>query len=468
MQTVPINLAGGTYKHKSLPLSAQVTRNFWPQLQQDPLTKSDYILESFHGLKLFGTVAGAKDRGMLEHRGILYKVTDETLYSINSSGTHTTLGTIPGVSRTVMVGILDNVIIVSDGIPYQWDGATLTTITDSDLETPNAAAHLNNQIIYDGDDGRFWVSDVGDATIIQTLNTARAESNADELLRPYVLGETLYLMGEQTIEQWWNTGVGNPPFDRVQNGTLPIGLGAVNSVSNNDRFMYFLGSDNQVYRVQGSTLQAVTTQAIAREIATYGLTTDAHGSCFNINGQWMYAITFPTGDKTFIYPEDGQWFEWSSGVDGGKTIASSYAFAFRKHLVGDSQSGNVYELEPDTYTNNGEVMIRLRDSFPLHGGLLGAPGKKVTMSRFELIMETGVGLLAGQGQNPEVMLSLSTDGGRTFGTEKWGTIGKLGEFLHKVEWFALGSFDTGIVRIRMSDPVYLSIHSAAADIEVGI
>lgn len=468
MVTVPINITGGTYTHKSLPLSAQVTRNFQPQIQENPSTKSSYILESFHGLKLFGTATGSKDRGMLEHRGILYKVTDTTLYSVNSAGTHTTLGTIPGVSRCILEGIGDSVVIVSDGIPYEWDGATLTTITDSDLETPNACAHLNNQMIYDGDDGRFWVSDVGDPATVNSLNFAKAESNADKLLRPFVLSETLYLLGEKTIEQWWNSGVGNPPFDRIQNGTIPIGLAAIHSVASNDRFMYLLGTDSQVYRVRGSSYEAVTTLAIAAEIKKFSFIEDAEGECFNLNGQWFYKITFPTADKTFIWPEEGQWFEWSSGTEGGRNISSSYAFAFRKHLVGDSTSGNIYEMDPDTYTDNGETIIRVRDTGPLHGGLVGSPGKTLELNRFELIMETGVGLLSGQGQDPQIMLSISTDGGRTFGTEMWGTVGKSGEFLHKVEWFALGSFESAIIRIKVSDPVYISIHSAAADIEVGI
>lgn len=470
MVTVPINLTGGTYKHKSLPLSAQVTRNFWPQLQQDDKTKSSYILESFPGKLLFGTSAGSADRGMLEHLGVLYKITDTVLYTVDSAGTHTSRGAIPGVARCIMVGIGPSVVTVTGGVPYVWNGSSLSTVTDIDLESPNGAAHLNNQIIYDGLGGRFATSDVGDASAIDALNYATAESNADDLLRAYVFNQILYLLGDKTVECWWNSGVGKPPFDRLEGGIIQVGLGAIHSVANSNDYMYFLGSNNQVWRVKSTAGEPVSTQAISREIAGFTLTTDATGICYNLDGQWMYEITFPTAGRTFVYPEGGEWFELSSGTLGGRNIASSHAFAFRKNLVGDSTSGNIYELDPDTYDENGAAIVRTRDSAPLHGGLFGAPGKTLTMNRFELIMETGVGLVSGQGSDPVIMLSFSDDGGKTFSAESWGEcdVGTLGDFIFKVQWFVLGSFESRIIRIQTSDPVYYSIHSAAADLEIGI
>ena len=456
MPTIEINLTGGTYTHKSLPLSAQITRNWWPQLQDNASTKSPYILESFPALKLWTTTVGNADRGMLEHQGLLYKVTGTTLYSIASDKTVTTLGTIAGAARCILFGFGSSVVIVTDGSVYEWDGS-LTLATDVDFETPNTGAHLNNQAIYDGDGGRFGVSNVGDPI-----------SNADNLLRVYVFDQIAYMLGEKTIEPWWNSGVGSPPFDRIEQGIIPIGLGAIHSVANDDQFMYILGDDSQVYAIKGSTPQVISTQAISRAISEYGTITDAIGWTMTLQGQSMYVLTFPTELRTWIYPAGGQWFEWSSGNTGSRSISNSYAFAYRKHLIGDYTTGNIYELDFNSYTNNGETIIRTRDTAPLHGGLFGAAGKKIEMSRFELILENGNGLISGQGSDPVIMLSFSDDGGRTFGTEMWGRTGKLGEYQWKVEWFVLGSFTERIIRVKTSDPVYYSIHSSATDIELGI
>lgn len=463
---VPINLAGGSYRHKSLPLSAQVTRNFWPQKVDNDRAKSTYILESWPGLTSFGSATGVNG-GMFEHRGTLYKVTGGALYSVSSAGTHTSLGTVGGTGLGVFDAIGTSVIYVRGGVPYVWDGVTLTTVTDIDLEAPQGVAVINNQAIYDGNNGRFCVSDVGVPGTIQSLNYATAETFADDLLRAYVFDERVLLFGSTSIEKWWNSGVGNPPFDREQGGTIKIGLGAVQSIASNQAGVYFLGNDLRIYRLTAGGLESVSNRAIHEEIKGYSSASDAIGFCFTKGEQYFYQITFPAGNKTFIYPEGGEWVELSSGVDGGKYNGESYAYCYGKHLIADD-NGGIFELDDNAYTENGATIRRVRDSAPLHGGLFGKPGKTLTMTRFELIMETGTGLVSGQGIDPVVMLSFSDDGGRAFSTETWGSIGRLGQFMWRVEWFCLGAFDARIVRISITDPVKCIIHSAAADIEVGI
>lgn len=470
MPTIPLNLTGSTYKSRSLPLSAQVTRNLYPELVDNEAAKSKFVLQSFPGMKLFGSSSGT-DRGQFEHLGTVYRVLSTTLYSVDSSGVHTSLGTIAGTARCIFDGIGSNVVIANgSGKVYEYDGATVAEITDSDLEAPLCVAHINNQIIFDGDGGRFATSDVGDATSINGLNYASAESNADDLIRPYVFNQLVYMMGDKTIEPWHNSGIGNPPFDRVEGGIIPVGLLARYSVANNDRFMYFLGDDNGIYRIEGvANAIKVSTIAIDRTIAEFTTVDDATGWCFSLEGQNFYKITFPSSDKSFCYAEtSNQWFELSSGIDAGRHRASSHAFAFRRNLIGDVDSGNLYEWDIDTFTDAGNTIVRVRDTGPLHGELLGAPGKRIEMDRFELIMERGVGLVSGQGSDPVVMLQVSDDGGKTFSTERWGKIGKLGQFKIKVEWHALGSFFERIVRIKTSDPVFYSFHSASADLRAGI
>lgn len=460
---VPINITGGTYKHKSLPLSAQVTRNFWPQKQQEGGVRSEYVLESFPGLTLRGSVSSGVDRGMFVHQGTFYRVVGSTLYSVSSTYNHTSLGTIAGSARCIFTGIGSGIVVVAAGTAYYWNGTTLATISDTDLESPNSAMTLNNQVLYDGEGARFCVSDVGDPTAINGLNYAAAEAVPDILVRPYSFEQLAYMLCAEHIERWNNSGAGNPPFDRLDQSIIPIGIAALHSAANNDNFLYFLGDDNQVYALRGSQAQVVSPQPLNREIANYSQVSDAIGWCMNIQGQQFYVLTFPEEQKTWVYPEGGEWFEWSSG--GIRSRANSYVYFNRKHLVADYANGNLYELDEEAYSDNGTEIIRTRHSAPLHGGDIGAAGKPVEMTRFELIMETGVGVVSGQGSEPEVMLSFSDDGGHTFGTEMRGTVGSLGNFLWKVEWFALGRFDSRIVSVSCSDPVHICIYSAAAELE---
>ena len=469
MPTIPLNVTGASYTSRSRPLSAQRTVNFLPEVQQNASSKSPFVLHSFPGLKAF-SVKGGVDRGIFAHQLSLYHVSELELFSVDQAGGSTLLGTISGTDRCIFAGIGSNVIVVTDGKAWQWNGTTLTQVTDADLETPRSVAHLNNQVLYDGDGGRFASSDVGDATSIDGLNYATAESSADGLVRVYVFKQLVYLFGEETTETWFNSGVGAPPFDRVEGGIIPIGLGAIHSVASNDQWIYWLGDDREVYAAQGAVAQKIATSAISHAIAQYDIVDDAVGACFTWEGQSYYLLTFPNADRSWVFSESNQfpWFELSSGTVGGRSVINGYAKAFGRHFVTDHRNGNIYELDGDTYTDDGATVVRTRCTGPIHGELLGAPGKRLEMSRFELILETGTGLVSGQGSDPVVMLQFSDDGGRTFGTELRGKTGKLGEYQIKVEWHALGSFLERIIRIHTSDPVFFSIHGANADIEAGI
>lgn len=468
---VPINVTGGDYQHKSRPLSSQMTRNFWPQIQPTQKGRSPYILQSFYGLKSFKTQSGGADRGMRFNQDVLYKVSGSTLYTVASDGTHTSRGTIDGAGRCILSALGSNMIIVTGGKAYQWNGSALAEIVDSNLANPNGAASINNQMIYDEGTGQiFWVSDVGDATTLNGLNYASAESTPGALKIPYGYREVLYLMKDDAIELWWNSGQGNPPFDKIQGAVINVGLGAIYSVADNPDFMFFFGSDRQVHTLTGSSAAVDTVISPPELNATfqnYETVSDAIGWTMQLEGQWFYSLTFPSEDITWVYPVGGEWFTWGSGLTG-RSLANSYAKAFGKHLVGDYASANIYELDANTYTDNGETIIRTRDTAPIHGGLFKLDGKTLEMSRFELFLETGIGLVTGQGSDPIVMLSYSDDGGRNFSNERMAKVGTAGDFKKRAVWTNLGRFQERILRFRVSDPIYWALYSGVAEIEACI
>lgn len=466
---IPLNLAGGTYEHKAGLQSSQRTRNFWPQVQTNPKAKSKYILQSFYGLKTFTTPAiGGVDRGMYENQGTLYKITGTTLYSVSSTGVHTSLGTIAGSNRCVIKAIDSTIVIVNGhGAIYTWNGTTLTLNSDPDIGSPNAVATLNSQAIYDKGTGQiFSVSNAGTPLTVNGLNYASAEVESDALKIPYAYRETLYLMGEETTELWWNSGQGNPPFDKIQGGTIGIGIAAINSAADTPDYIFFLGSDRQVHTLTGGASAVdtiVSNQEMAKIFQDYDVVSDAIGWTMQLEGQWFYSITFPTEDVTWVYPIGGEWFQWGTGREG-RIRANSYSKVFGKHLVADYASGNIYELDAQTYTDASETIIRERITAPLHGGLFQADGKDFEIQYLEIILQTGNGDLTTT--NPTLMLSISKDGGKTFGTERMKVTGAMGQTATKVLFTNLGRYNNCTLKLSVSDPVYWSIHSAVADVDI--
>jgi len=92
--------------------------------------------------------------------------------------------------------------------------------------------------------------------------------------------------------------------------------------------------------------------------------------------------------------------------------------------------------------------------------------KTIQMSRFELDMERGVGAISGQGEDPQIMIEASYDGGKSFEAGDWLRVGRLGETSVKLRWDNLKVFTSLIIRLTTSDPVDYTIMSGAIDLRL--
>ena len=63
------------------------------------------------------------------------------------------------------------------------------------------------------------------------------------------------------------------------------------------------------------------------------------------------------------------------------------------------------------------------------------------------------------------MISSSIDGGRSFSNEDWIKLGREGESVRRVEWYNMQGFYDVIIRVRISDPCFTGIHSAAIELK---
>ncbi len=74
-----------------------------------------------------------------------------------------------------------------------------------------------------------------------------------------------------------------------------------------------------------------------------------------------------------------------------------------------------------------------------------------------------------QGADPQIMLSVSDDGGRTFGLlQKWRSMGKIGEYEKRLRWLKLGQFRERQIRLEVTDPVRRNIIGVYVDVSQGL
>ena len=89
--------------------------------------------------------------------------------------------------------------------------------------------------------------------------------------------------------------------------------------------------------------------------------------------------------------------------------------------------------------------------------------RRTAQHTLQLICESGVGLNSGQGDDPQVMLRWSDDGGHTWSNEHWTSMGKIGEYGYRAIWRRLGmttKLRDRIYEVSGTDPVKLSIMGA--------
>ena len=461
-----INFIGGHYEGRSKNLNAQVTQNWFPVVDNQD-GKSILALMGTPGLTVWKDFGDTDEsRGSIVWDDCLFFVIGNTLYKCTTGRTVTNVGTLGTSSgRVYMAGGVTHLMLV-DGSKgyYQASGATaLTEITDPDFPTPTSCAYLDGFFIVseDGTDS-IYKSASEDASDWDGLDFASAEDQPDDVELVHAYKRHLMLYGTDTIEVFYNSGDASFPFTRVAGAVIPVGVGAAASVASGPEGMFFLDSNYQIRTWQGYETQVISTPQIDYQIQKYSTKSDAIGYTYTQEGHSFYVITFPTGNKTWCYDvTTGFWHTRSSGTAGKRHLSDWHQKFNEKNIVGGHSDGIVYELDLETYTDNGAVLKSVRTA-----QVVQSNRKMVFHNRLELDFEAGVGLATGQGNDPQVMLDWSDDGGHTWSNEHWLSIGKIGEYKTRAVIRRLGRSRNRIYRVSITDPVKRVLMGAHLEAEV--
>lgn len=468
-QTVPFAVVGGTYQNRSRSLSDQRTINMYVTVNEKG--KDPVSLQSFPGQKLVNITPGKLERGSHNMNEEAFRVLDDTLYSIDSSGVHTVAGDgvvkITGTGRCIFADDGDHLVIVADLVyVYIKSTNTLSINTNVNLVGVLSVAFIKSFFIYTTPDLSF-MSQPLDPFNVSGLDAIAAESNPDKLVRDYAFNQTIYRFGIRTTEPWYVSESRHPPMDVIDGQQFSVGLGAIHSLNNTDRALYWLGDDKAIYRVSGGINERISDDGISNTIEEMTTINDAIGNTFTLQGMDFYLITFPTENRSFLLNEKLGVNGWTELVSGESSAYSGTSFLtiYDKNYV--MSGGSLLTLELDTYTDNSDVMFRRRTMNPITRKNIPSPvkGRRIKISSIEFIMEQGIGLMTGQGEAPRMMLELSIDGGRSFAHSQWVELGRLGEHTLNVIADMLVSADEITPRITISDPVPIAISAANVDIK---
>lgn len=462
-----VRLPAQSYTQKSESITGDELINLYAELNPEG-SKYPYSLYNTPGLVEWADLGtGRAIQGMQQMGDNLYAVSANTLYKIDSSGTVTTIGSISGTAGTVELANngTELVILNPDGNAWEATSSSITQITDGDFPTASSLTYLDGYHIVsvDGTD-QFNISALLDPTNWDALDFASAEEKPDKLVKMFAYNSALWAFGEESYEVFYNSGNADFPFEQIPGASnTKRGCAAKLSVAEDDNTLIFLGNDRIVYRIEGYSPVRISTYAVEADMQLYTTVSDAEAFIYTQNGHKFYVINFPTENKTWVMDQsNGMWHKRNNFNNGGRWRAANHAFFAGLNLVGHNANGKIYKLDLDTYTDDGETIERV-----LEGTVFFVEAKRVIWDEIELDIDSGVGLVTGQGSDPQVMMSYSDDGGKSWSSERWKSFGKIGEYMKRVVWRRNGTARERIYRFRITDPVKVNIHGAYANVRLG-
>lgn len=465
-----IALLGAGLRSLSPIVTAQRRLNCFYDQRSDG-DKNQFILRGTPGTISRYSLPTGPVRGWKVVRGVLYAVAGAKLYSIKAGEEPTVRGTL--TTGTGYVSMADNGIelIIVDGLKgYVLTLATNAYVEITDGNFPAGAttvSFLNGRFqVEKANTRQYYVSQSYDADNWTPVIFAAKENNADDISAVQVLNGNLILWGSTSMEFWQDVGASPIPYRRINGATQTWGLAAKWSRAELSNSLVFLGQNPQgtvqVLKLNGYTPEPVSNSDIDNIIRAMGpdVWSGAVALTYMIDGHPMYQLTFPKGNRSLLYDDlTKQWQEVQTGLELQARHRADLGIVFNGlNYVSDSKNGIIYELRADVVTDNGEPIKRQAVSKHLRMG-----GNEFPLDEIMLDMETGNGQQTGQGSEPQIMMRISKDGGRTFGYERWVKIGRVGQYYSpRVIWHRLGSARDFVLEFTMTDPVPFIITSAFA------
>jgi hypothetical protein len=319
--------------------------------------------------------------------------------------------------------------------------------------------------------GQFQITNTY-GTNIDGLDFATAEGAPDLLLSLLVDHREIWLFGETSTEVYFNSGNVDFPFERINGAFIEQGCAAKFSPAKMDNTVYWLTADERGYgtvqRAQGYGPQRISTHAVEFAIGQMSRIDDAVAYTYQQEGHSFYVLNFPTAQQTWVFDASTNlWHQraWRDPADNTlKQDRAICQMAFAgETLVGDNANGNIYVLDLDYFTDNGDPISRVRSC----AHLADPDYRYQFFASLQVDMQTGVGLTTGQGSDPKAMLQWSDDGGYSWSNELWASIGKIGERRARVKWRRLGRSRDRVFRVTITDPIRVIMVGASAQASLG-
>jgi len=349
--------------------------------------------------------------------------------------------------------------------------------TDGAFSGASSVDVVDNYFIYNNPNTQQWAASNILSPITPALSFASKFTGPDNLVSVIVDHGQVYLLGETTSEVWADVGAFPFPFQRIPGSSSQHGIVAKFSVARvGNSFAYLsknIRGQAEVVMMNGYFPTRISTHAVENTFINQDVT-DARAWTYQQGGHEVYVLSFPTLDITWCYDvATSMWHKWlyCDDLNQYHRHKGNCCINFQNMvLIGDWQNGNIYELDPTNFTDNGQPIRRLRRTTHLVSDY-----QREYFDELQVYFQPGVGLtgittplnVETVGADPQAMMRWSDDGGSTWSNEHWKSIGKIGKYKNRAIWRRLGMTRDRVFELVVTDPINAVIVAANLKSSVG-
>lgn len=470
---------GSSFTSQSVVADAELTINKYLESVKNDSGHQASSLITTPGFSAWTNVPVVGTRAMRVANGRLFAVIAGTLYEFTAAKVATNWGAIAQdanpatISFNTVAG--NQLFITGGGNGYCFDlgSNTLTQVLTGEA---TMGAFANGRFLaFNVTTGHIRYSNLNDGSAAGWAGAGffSRSFGSDPLQAMFVDGQSLvWLVGTESYEGWYVTTDANTPYAPLTGLVGRYGIVAPFSWALAGNAVYWLSQNvegvGEVILAEGGG-KVVSNYGVSNVITTfarsYGIT-DAEALVHRERGHTFAVWTFPRATSSMFPPtlaldvDTGSWCfrgRWNSAFGRyDPWTPRAHAYAFGMHLIGDRASGVIAEMDAAYGTELDGSGIRWLRRSP---GLT-FEDRQTPYDSLQLLMDVGLGTATGQGFDPNILLRVSADGGRTFGNERQASIGKIGEFSRRVYWNRLGILPNAVFEVSGSDPVPMSITDA--------
>lgn len=299
-----------------------------------------------------------------------------------------------------------------------------------------------------------------------------AEYSADKVSGMVVCGDMLFVIGSKSVQIYTQDsssdaqGFSSMIFTSAGRNIRDLGAKVTDTIVELDGNVIFLGSsargERSIFAMNGNAPMRISTNVIERELQDEDLSS-AYALGWIQNGHSFYCLSVPSIKKTYVYDfATKQWHNRSTRLSDGTDDCwwARYAVNANGDIVLGAKGVSVLaRFDKDKYDDfRGEPIIKRRTS-----PIFTSDYSPFMVNDVMLLWNTGTTNDInndGNAKNPVVMLEVSTDGGNTFGDERWANGGEVGHYGHRSIWYGIGCGNMFVFRFTISDRVKVIITGA--------